>query len=38
MLKYKLIKVRFLLELYAEDVPMTVANFVSLAEGTNSKL
>jgi cyclophilin family peptidyl-prolyl cis-trans isomerase len=24
--------------LYAEDVPMTVANFVSLAEGTNSKL
>ena len=27
-----------LLELYAEDVPMTVANFVSLIEGTNSKL
>ncbi|ARV13993.1 peptidylprolyl isomerase [Polaribacter sp. SA4-12] len=27
-----------LLELYAENVPMTVANFVSLAEGTNSQL
>lgn len=27
-----------LLELYAEDVPITVANFVSLVEGTNSKL
>ena len=27
-----------LLELYAEDVPMTVANFVSLIEGSNSKL
>ena len=27
-----------LLELYAEDVPMTVANFVSLAEGTNTKV
>ena len=27
-----------LVELYAEDAPMTVANFVSLIEGTNSKL
>ena len=27
-----------LLELYAEDLPMTVANFVSLIQGTNSKL
>lgn len=27
-----------LLELYAEDLPMTVANFVSLIDGTNSKL
>jgi len=27
-----------LLELYAEDVPMAVANFVSLTNGTNSKL
>ncbi|KGL63690.1 peptidylprolyl isomerase [Polaribacter sp. Hel1_85] len=27
-----------LLELYADDAPMTVANFVSLVEGTNSKL
>lgn len=27
-----------LVELYAEDVPMTVANFVSLAEGTNTKV
>lgn len=27
-----------LLELYAEDAPMTVANFVSLVKGTNSKL
>lgn len=27
-----------LLELYADDVPMTVANFVSLAEGSNSKV
>ena len=27
-----------LLELYAEDLPMTVANFVSLIEGSNSKL
>jgi cyclophilin family peptidyl-prolyl cis-trans isomerase len=27
-----------LLELYFEDVPKTVANFVSLAEGTNNKL
>ncbi|WP_343330051.1 peptidylprolyl isomerase [Polaribacter staleyi] len=27
-----------LVELYAENVPMTVANFVSLVEGTNSKL
>lgn len=25
------------LELYAEDAPMTVANFISLAEGTNTK-
>jgi cyclophilin family peptidyl-prolyl cis-trans isomerase len=31
-------KGEILLELYAEDVPMTVANFVSLIEGTNSKL
>ena len=27
-----------LLKLYAKDVPMTVANFVSLAEGTNTKV
>ncbi len=27
-----------LLELYSEDVPMTVANFVSLSEGTNNKV
>lgn len=27
-----------LLELYADDAPMTVANFVSLAEGTNTKV
>lgn len=27
-----------LLELYYEDVPMTVASFVSLAEGTNDKV
>lgn len=27
-----------LLELYADKVPMTVANFVSLAEGTNTRL
>ena len=27
-----------LLELYAEDVPKTVANFIALVEGTNSKL
>ncbi|TXD49601.1 MULTISPECIES: peptidylprolyl isomerase [unclassified Polaribacter] len=27
-----------LLELYPNDVPMTVANFVSLAEGTNTKV
>lgn len=27
-----------LLELYAKDVPMTVANFVSLAEGENSRV
>jgi len=27
-----------LLELYAEDVPMTVANFVSLSEGNNNKV
>ncbi|WP_026778063.1 peptidylprolyl isomerase [Polaribacter sp. Hel_I_88] len=26
------------LELYADDVPMTVANFVSLAEGTNNNV
>lgn len=31
-------KGEILVELYAEDVPMTVANFVSLVEGTNSKL
>jgi cyclophilin family peptidyl-prolyl cis-trans isomerase len=31
-------KGQILLELYAEDVPMTVANFVSLTEGTNSKM
>lgn len=27
-----------LLELYAQDVPLTVANFITLAEGTNPKL
>ena len=27
-----------LLYLYAENVPMTVANFVSLAEGTHTKV
>jgi len=27
-----------LLELYADDAPMTVANFVSLAEGTNTRV
>ena len=27
-----------ILELYAEDVPMTVANFITLAEGTNEKV
>lgn len=27
-----------LLELYANDVPMTVANFVSLSEGTNNQM
>ncbi len=27
-----------ILELYAKDVPMTVSNFVSLAEGTNTKV
>ncbi|MDP5107210.1 MAG: peptidylprolyl isomerase, partial [Polaribacter sp.] len=26
------------LELYADDAPMTVANFISLAEGTNNKV
>jgi cyclophilin family peptidyl-prolyl cis-trans isomerase len=31
-------KGNILLELYAEDVPKTVANFVALVEGTNSKL
>lgn len=31
-------KGEILLELYAEDVPMTVANFISLVEGTNSRL
>jgi cyclophilin family peptidyl-prolyl cis-trans isomerase len=27
-----------ILELYAKDVPMTVANFITLAEGTNEKV
>ena len=27
-----------LMELYAKEVPMTVASFVSLAEGTNNKV
>lgn len=31
-------KGNILLELYAKDVPMTVANFVALAEGTNSRV
>ncbi|WP_243456812.1 peptidylprolyl isomerase [Polaribacter batillariae] len=31
-------KGNILLDLYAKDVPMTVANFVSLAEGTNTKV
>jgi cyclophilin family peptidyl-prolyl cis-trans isomerase len=31
-------KGNILLELYAENTPMTVANFVSLVEGTNSRL
>lgn len=31
-------KGEILLKLYAEEVPMTVANFVSLVEGTNPKL
>jgi cyclophilin family peptidyl-prolyl cis-trans isomerase len=31
-------KGNILLELYAEDVPKTVANFIALVEGTNSKL
>jgi len=31
-------KGEILLELYPEEVPMTVANFVSLVEGTNPKL
>ena len=31
-------KGNILLQLYAKNVPMTVANFVSLAEGTNHKV
>lgn len=31
-------KGNILLKLYAEDVPKTVANFIALVEGTNSKL
>ncbi len=31
-------KGNILLELYAEEVPKTVANFVALVEGTNSSL
>ena len=35
---YKQIEEMLLLKLYADETPLTVANFVSLAEGDNPKL